>query len=175
MEDEKCRMLVKHLLDHPSLLELDLSYNLIGDGGARAIGKLINCSCLERLNISDNQISGRGAQALSHALSKNTSLVSLNLRLNQLGDEGGQAIAQALLKNQTLVNLQLGANEMTGPTATAFSQVLVQNRTLRSLNLSCNKLGMVSSLHQSFWCVTFKKMFYFLNVLQCFLLVNMSF
>ncbi|XP_047006827.2 dynein regulatory complex subunit 5 isoform X2 [Ictalurus punctatus] len=141
MEDEKCRMLVNHLLDHPSLLELDLSHNLIGDRGARAIGKLLNRSCLETLNIYDNRISGRGAQALAHALSKNTSLVSLNLRLNQLGDEGGQAIAQALLKNQTLVNLHLGANEMTEPTATALSQVLVQNTTLRSLNLSCNKLG----------------------------------
>ncbi|KAK3542468.1 hypothetical protein QTP86_025875 [Hemibagrus guttatus] len=141
MEDEKCRMLVKHLLDHPSLLELDFSHNLIGDRGARAIGKLLNRSCLVTLNIYDNRISGKGAQALAHALSKNTSLVSLNLRLNQLGDEGGQAIAQALLKNETLLNLQLGANEMTEPTATAFSQVLVQNTTLRNLNLSCNKLG----------------------------------
>lgn len=157
MEDEECRMLVNHLLDHPSLLELDLSHNLIGDRGARAIGKLLNRSCLETLNMYNNQISGRGAQALAHALSKNTSLVSLNLRLNQLGDEGGQAIAHALLKNQTLVNLHLGGNEMTEPTASAFSQVLVQNKMLRSLNLSCNKLGTVSSVHQSFWWVIFKK------------------
>ncbi|KAM9435515.1 dynein regulatory complex subunit 5 [Clarias gariepinus] len=141
VDDEKCRMLVKHLLDHASLLELDLSHSLIGDRGARAIGKLLNRSCLKTLNIYDNQISGPGAQALAHALSKNNSLVSLNLRLNQIGDEGGQAIAHALLNNRTLVNLQLGANEMTEPTATAFSQVLVQNTTLRRLNLSCNKLG----------------------------------
>ncbi|KAF5898632.1 E3 ubiquitin-protein ligase RNF8 isoform X1 [Clarias magur] len=141
VDDEKCRMLVKHLLDHASLLELDLSHSLIGDRGARAIGKLLNRSRLKTLNIYDNQISGPGAQALAHALSTNNSLVSLNLRLNQIGDEGGQAIAQALLNNRTLVNLQLGANEMTEPTATAFSQVLVQNTTLRRLNLSCNKLG----------------------------------
>ncbi|XP_060771716.1 dynein regulatory complex subunit 5-like [Neoarius graeffei] len=141
IEDEKCRRLVSHLLDHPSLSKLDLSHNLIGDRGARAIGKLLNSSCLKTLNLYDNWVGGQGAQALAHALPKNTSLVSLNLRLNQLGDEGGQAIAQALLKNQTLVNLQLGANEMTEPTATAFSQVLVQNTTLRNLNLSCNKLG----------------------------------
>lgn len=146
MDDEKCRILVKHLLDHPSLLELDFSHNVIGDRGARAISKLLNRSCLETLNMYDNWISGIGAKALAHSLSENSSLVSLNLRLNQLGDEGGHAIAQALLKNQTLVNLQLGANEMTEATATAFSQVLVQNMTLRNLNLSCNKLGMVSSV-----------------------------
>ncbi|XP_027022103.1 dynein regulatory complex subunit 5 [Tachysurus fulvidraco] len=142
MDDEKCRILVKHLLDHPSLLELDFSHNVIGDRGARAVSKLLNRSCLETLNMYDNWISGIGAKALAHSLSENSSLVSLNLRLNQLGDEGGHAIAQALLKNQTLVNLQIGANEMTEATATAFSQVLVQNTTLRNLNLSCNKLGM---------------------------------
>ncbi|KAL6486701.1 hypothetical protein MHYP_G00060930 [Metynnis hypsauchen] len=141
VDDEKCRMLMSYLLDHPSLLELDLSHNLIGDRGARAIGKLLNRSRLERLDIYDNQIRGSGAQALAHALSKNTSLLYLNLRLNRLGDEGGQAVAQALLKNGSLQNLNLGANELTEPTATAVSHALVQNSTLRSLNLSCNRLG----------------------------------
>ncbi|XP_036438696.1 LOW QUALITY PROTEIN: dynein regulatory complex subunit 5 [Colossoma macropomum] len=141
VDDEKCRTLVSYLLDHPSLLELDLSHNLIGDRGARAIGKLLNRSRLEWLDIYDNQIQGSGAQALAHALSKNTSLLYFNLRLNRLGDEGGQAVAQALLKNSTLQNLNLGANELTEPTATALSHALVQNSTLRSLNLSCNRLG----------------------------------
>uniref|UniRef100_A0A3B4DTJ6 T-complex-associated-testis-expressed 1 n=1 Tax=Pygocentrus nattereri TaxID=42514 RepID=A0A3B4DTJ6_PYGNA len=145
VDDEKCRKLLSYLLDHPSLLELDLSHNLIGDRGARAIGKLLNRSRLERLDIYDNQIRGSGAQALAHALSKNTSLLYLNLRLNRLGDEGGQAVAQALLKNGTLRNLNLGANELTEPTATAMSHALVQNSTLRSLNLSCNRLGVVSA------------------------------
>ncbi|XP_072543503.1 dynein regulatory complex subunit 5 [Salminus brasiliensis] len=141
VDDEKCRMLVSHLLDHPSLLELDLSHNIIGDRGARAIGKLLNRSHLKRLDIYDNHIRGTGAQALAHALSKNTSLLSLNLRLNQVGDEGGQALAQALLKNHILLNLHLGANELTEPTATALSHALVHNSTLRRLNLSCNRLG----------------------------------
>ncbi|KAI4877557.1 hypothetical protein NFI96_028584, partial [Prochilodus magdalenae] len=141
VDDEKCRVLVKYLLDHPSLLELDLSHNLIGDRGTRALGKLLNRSHLERLDIYNNQIQGSGAQALAHALSKNTSLLSLNLRLNRLGDEGGQALAQALLKNNTLLNLNLAANELTEPTATALSHTLVQNSTLRNLNLSCNRLG----------------------------------
>ncbi|XP_076873788.1 dynein regulatory complex subunit 5 [Brachyhypopomus gauderio] len=141
VDDEKCRVLVRSLLDHPSLLELDLSHNLVGDRGARAIGKLLNRSRLERLVVCDNQIRGPGAQALGHALSKNPPLVSLNLRLNRLGDEGGQAMAQALVSNQTLMNLHLGANEMTEPTATALAHALVQNSTLRNLNLACNRLG----------------------------------
>ncbi|XP_034096035.1 dynein regulatory complex subunit 5 [Gymnodraco acuticeps] len=141
MEDTKCRLLVKYLLDHPSLRELDLSHNLIGDKGARAIGKLLNRSSLETLNLCDNNIGGPGAKALAHALSMNSTLLSLNLRLNRLRDEGGQAIGKALLNNNTLLLLHLGANEVTWPSAIALSKVLVQRSTLKSLNLSCNNLG----------------------------------
>ncbi|XP_041951538.1 dynein regulatory complex subunit 5 isoform X1 [Alosa sapidissima] len=141
VDNEKCRLLVSYLLDHPSLQDLDLSHNLISDRGARAVGKLLNRSRLRSLNVYDNQIRGAGAEALAYALAKNTSLLTLNLRLNRLGDEGGQAIAQALTKNQTLVNLHLGANQLTEPTAIALSQALVQNNTLKSINLSCNRLG----------------------------------
>ncbi|KAM6954081.1 dynein regulatory complex subunit 5 [Aplochiton taeniatus] len=141
VDDEKCRLLVSYLLDHPSLLELDLSHNLIGDRGARAIGKLLSRSQLETLTIYDNNIQGHGAKAIAYALSKNSTLLTLNLRLNRLRDEGGQAIGQALLKNNTLLNLHLGGNAMTEPTAAVLSQVLVQNGKLKSLNLSCNSLG----------------------------------
>ncbi|XP_029903617.1 dynein regulatory complex subunit 5 [Myripristis murdjan] len=141
VEDEKCRLLVKSLLDHPSLRELDLSYNIIGDRGARAIGKLLNRSKLETLNVCNNNIRGPGGQALAHALSKNSTLLSLNLRLNCLGDEGGQAIGQALLNNSTLLHLHLGGNEMSEPSANALSKVLAHNNTLKSINLSCNRLG----------------------------------
>ncbi|XP_062324347.1 dynein regulatory complex subunit 5 [Osmerus eperlanus] len=141
VDDEKCRILVNQLLDHPTLKELNLSHNLIGDRGARAIGKLINQSKLETLDIYDNSIHAPGAQALAHALSKNATLLSLNMRLNRLGNEGGQAIGQSLLKNHTLLHLHLGSNEMSKPTAVVLSQVLVHNKTLKSINLSCNRLG----------------------------------
>ncbi|MBN3305928.1 DRC5 protein, partial [Amia calva] len=141
VDDEKARVLIHSLLDHHVLKELDLSHNIIGDRAARAIGKLINRSNLEKLSVYDNKIRGPGAQAIAYALSRNITLRSLNLRLNRIGDEGGQAIAQALLKNTTLVDLHLGSNELTEPTATALSQVLVQNKTIKSINLSCNRLG----------------------------------
>uniref|UniRef100_A0A3Q0RZM7 T-complex-associated-testis-expressed 1 n=1 Tax=Amphilophus citrinellus TaxID=61819 RepID=A0A3Q0RZM7_AMPCI len=143
LEDKKCRLLVKYLLDHPSLSTLDFSHNVIGDSGARAIGKLLTRSKLKVLKLSDNNIGGPGAKALAHALSKNTTLVSLNLRLNRLKDEGGQAICKALLSNKTLLHLHLGANEMTWCTVLSLSKVLAQNKTLKSINLSCNKLGEV--------------------------------
>lgn len=42
IDDAKVRMLINHLLDHPSLTELDFSHNCISDRGARAVAKLIN-------------------------------------------------------------------------------------------------------------------------------------
>ena len=42
VDDAKVRVLISHLLDHPSLTEIDFSHNCIGDKGARAVAKLIN-------------------------------------------------------------------------------------------------------------------------------------
>ncbi|XP_077198651.1 dynein regulatory complex subunit 5 [Paroedura picta] len=142
LDDEKARILIKHLLDHPSLIELNLSHNLLADRAARAVGKLISCSKLVSLNLCDNRIRAQGGQAIAHALSKNAVLTSLNLRLNCIEDEGGQAICHALLVNDTLTTLHLGSNELSEPTATLFSQVLAQNTALAHINLSCNHIGL---------------------------------
>ncbi|KAJ3607004.1 hypothetical protein NHX12_026519 [Muraenolepis orangiensis] len=141
VEDERCRMLARHLLDHPTLRELDLSHNLIGDRGARAVGKLLTRSRLEVLRLCDNEIGGPGALAIAHALSRGAPIRDLDLRLNRLGDEGGRALGHALRTNGTLRRLHLGANELGEPSATALAQALVQNDTLTSINLSANRLG----------------------------------
>ncbi|XP_069029802.1 dynein regulatory complex subunit 5 [Embiotoca jacksoni] len=141
IEDKQCRLLVKYLLDHPFLRELDFSHNLIGDRGARAIGKLLTMSKLETLKMYNNQISGPGAKAIAHALSKNPALLSLNLCLNHLMDEGGEAIGKALLSNDTLLHLDLEGTGLTWLSAAALSKVLAQNNTMKTINLSNNKLG----------------------------------
>ncbi|XP_051008525.1 dynein regulatory complex subunit 5 [Acomys russatus] len=141
VDDDKARILIRSLLDHPALEELDLSHNLIGDRGARAAAKLLSHSRLRVLNLANNQLRAPGAQSLAHALAHNTNLVSLNLRLNCIEDEGGQAIAHALETNKCLTTLHLGGNELSEPTATLLSQVLPINTTLISLNLSCNHIG----------------------------------
>ncbi|XP_061560946.1 dynein regulatory complex subunit 5 isoform X1 [Phycodurus eques] len=141
IDDEKCKLLAKHLVEHPSLRELNLSHNVIGDRGAKAVGKLLSSSKLEILNMSDNIIRDVGANAFADALSNNCTLLSLNLRINRVSDEGGQAISKALLDNSILLHLHLGANLLTGPTAITLSEVLAKNQTLKTINLSCNKLG----------------------------------
>ncbi|NWR70975.1 DRC5 protein, partial [Centropus unirufus] len=142
VDDDKTRLLVHNLLDHPCLVELNLSHNIIKDKGARAVGKLISQSQLETLNLCNNQIHHLGAQAIAKALAKNPTLTSLNLRLNCVEDEGGEAIGRALLTNNTLKSIHLGSNNLSGPTALIFSQVLAKNTTLTSVNFSCNHLGL---------------------------------
>ncbi|KFV87393.1 T-complex-associated testis-expressed protein 1, partial [Struthio camelus australis] len=142
VDDDKARLLIQNLLDHPCLMELNLSHNLIGDKGARAVGKLINRSKLEILDLCNNQIRHMGAQTLAQALANNSTLTSLNLRLNCVEDEGGQAIGHALLTNTTLKAIHLGSNKLSEPTAMLFSQVLAQNSTLTSINFSCNHIGL---------------------------------
>ncbi|KAM5325207.1 dynein regulatory complex subunit 5 [Glossophaga mutica] len=141
VDDDKARILIRSLLDHPALEELDLSHNLIGDRGARAAAKLLSHSHLHVLSLANNQVRAPGAQSLAHALAHNTNLLSLNLRLNCIEDEGGQALAHALQTNKCLTTLHLGGNELSEPTATLISQVLSVNTTLISINLSCNHIG----------------------------------
>ncbi|XP_029442479.1 dynein regulatory complex subunit 5 [Rhinatrema bivittatum] len=142
VDDVKARVLINSLLEHPSLVHLDLSHNLIGDRGARAVGKLINHSKLETIDLCNNRIQANGAQVIALALTRNSILTSLNLRLNRLGDEGGQAICHALLTNSTLTNLHLGSNELSEPTGIVLSLVLSRNKVLRTINLSSNRIGM---------------------------------
>lgn len=147
VDDDKVRVLISHILDHPGMVQLDLYHNVISDRGARAIGKFLNNhSQLTSLNISDNNIRAAGAQAIAHALTKNTTLTSIDLRLNRLGDEGGQAICRALLKNNTLVKVNLASNDLTEPTAAILAQVVIHNSTLTHIDLSSNRLGEVSAL-----------------------------
>jgi hypothetical protein len=95
IDDDKIRLFISQILDHPSLNELNLSHNLISDRGCRAIGKFINGhSKIEILSLSNNQIRAQGVHALAHAIAKNQIIKNLDLRLNRLGDEGGQAIGK---------------------------------------------------------------------------------
>ncbi|KAM8777957.1 dynein regulatory complex subunit 5 [Rhynchonycteris naso] len=142
VDDDKARILIRSLLDHPTLEELDLSHNHITDRGARAAAKLLNHGRLRVLSLANNQVRAPGAQSLAHALAHNTNLLALNLRLNCIEDEGGQALAHALQTNRCLTTLHLGGNELSEPTATLLSQVLSVNTTLTSINLSCNHIGL---------------------------------
>jgi len=143
IDDEKVRVLVKRLLNHPNLTKLDLSHNSICDRGTRAIAKLINnfCPKLEVVILRNNLIRVQGAKALAWALQKTETLKELDLRLNRVEDEGGQAIMVSLLQNRSLQKLCLSSNDLSETTAAAFCQLLQENRILQDVDLSGNRIG----------------------------------
>ncbi|CAF0840849.1 unnamed protein product [Rotaria sp. Silwood1] len=143
VDDLRIRMLIRDgLLDHPTLVELNLEHNQISDRGCRAIAKLLNGhSKLLRLNLCNNLIGPQGAQAIAYGITKSTTIEYLNLRLNRIGDEGGQAICLALLINQSLHELNLSSNNLSEPTGNKLAEILNRNKSLLKIDMSANRLG----------------------------------
>lgn len=146
--DERARLLISYLLDHPGLTTLNLSHNKLGDSSGRALSKLLNGhSVLRVLDVSNNNIGAVGGSSIGHALQNNTTLKLLNLRFNRLGDEGIQPVIKSLMKNCTLEDLNISSNDFTEPSAIVLSEMLQTNKTLKNLNITCNNIGEVGGKH----------------------------
>lgn len=78
---------------HPTIRELSLGNNNIGDMGARSVALVLGRnSAIRRLSLRDNNIGDDGAKALAQALGDNTELEELDLWGNVLSDSGKQAL-----------------------------------------------------------------------------------
>jgi len=86
-------------------------------------------SPLKFLSLRSNNITNKGAIAISESLKNNKNLSLLNLWNNKIGKEGAEAIAEALKINQNLVGLSLSKNiikdEGAKAIAKAFSNILL--------------------------------------------------
>lgn len=143
VNNERGRLLISHLLDHPSLsilgvlklpvsaksltvpLTSDLSHNCLGDGAGRAIGKLLNDHSpkLTVLQISNNLLEEAAGTSIGHALQRNTVLKELDISMNRLGDLGAQPILKSLMKNATLTSLNMSSNNVGEPSAPTMAEV----------------------------------------------------
>ncbi|KAL2079417.1 hypothetical protein ACEWY4_025161 [Coilia grayii] len=144
---ESCAALASALTSNPShLIELNLSYNELGDSGVKQISALLrNPDCkLQTLGLESCSITEEGCAALTSALASNPShLIQLNLRHNKLGDSGVKQIS-ALLRNPDckLQKLWLKSCGITEEGCAALTSALASNPShLTELNLSWNKLG----------------------------------
>lgn len=69
---------------------------------------------LKELDLSYNKIGDTGAKAIETSLKKNSTLTNLNLNRNQIGDIGTTNLARLLGANSTLKAIYLTDNEITG-------------------------------------------------------------
>jgi len=100
------------LYDSSFLRVIDISGNNISGNGAEAL-----CSCLGRnyvlseLDVSDNAIGGVGAVAFARLLGGGVGIKKLNLSGNEIGGVGGCVIGESLKNNRSLVELDLSRNQ----------------------------------------------------------------
>lgn len=110
--------------------------------GGTLAATLAQAPRLQVLNLTQNNLQGRGATLLADTL-RPRGLTHLNLRDNGITLDGTLALAAALRRNCGLLELDLSENGELGgyAAAAALSGALVHNTTLRRLNLGGCLLG----------------------------------
>ncbi|XP_072894218.1 NACHT, LRR and PYD domains-containing protein 3-like [Hemitrygon akajei] len=98
LTDSGVEDLVSALSTNPSLTELNLSGNKLGDSGVKLVSAALrNRECkIQKLWLRDVGLRDSGAEDLASALSTNPSLTELDLSENKLGDSGVKLVSAAL-------------------------------------------------------------------------------
>ncbi|XP_051763825.1 NACHT, LRR and PYD domains-containing protein 12-like isoform X19 [Ctenopharyngodon idella] len=141
---EGCAALASALRSNSHLRELNLSGNIIGDGGLTLLSdglKDPHCK-LEKLWLSQCNITDEGCAALASALRSNSHLRELNLSGNIIGD-GGLTLLSDGLKDPhcKLEKLRLWGCNITAEGCAVLASALRSNSHLRELDLTDNKIG----------------------------------
>ena len=137
---------VLHFLENAKkVLDINLSYNPLGDLGANEVKKFIanKKRKLKFLNLSNNNLSDNAAKDLGEALKhSNCKLESLYLSYNKLTDNAAKDLGEALKhSNCKLESLHLRNNNFTDNVAKDLGEALKHsNCKLKSLDLRYNKL-----------------------------------
>ena len=126
-----------------TLRSLALSFNPLGDGGARALGLALDrCPELHTLQLCGCEIGEEGGEVLASRLHAARSLTHLDLGSNALADGGARALASAL-PHSRVAELLLSSNRVGdgGACALALSLIRRKNSQLRTLGLSNNVIS----------------------------------
>ena len=121
------------------LARLDLASTHIGNDGAKDLASALEAACsLSWLNVSGNEFTAIGMDALQAPLAKNKTLMYLNLSYNALLDCGA-AISAILTANVTLRKLSLKGCKFRLYDWDCVARGLAANRGLRELVLYGNE------------------------------------
>jgi Ran GTPase-activating protein (RanGAP) involved in mRNA processing and transport len=100
---------------------------------------IINRQC-SALDLTQNQITYRGASIIVDTFQQNIRLKKLNLSYNDLSDDGIKFLAEGLLANTTLRELNLGSTGITNQGIIYLKEMLQFNDTLEKLYLFENDI-----------------------------------
>ena len=114
--------------------DLNLSENLIGSRGAEALGRyLMTNPALASLDLSESLETGDDLAALVSGLKENTNLKCLVLHDCSLGDREAVIVADVLRHNTGLKELDLSSNSIGVSGQVALAKALRVNRSLQKL------------------------------------------
>jgi hypothetical protein len=139
---KQVQFLAEALRTNTTLIQLDLTGNKVGDGGATFIGEALKInSTLIYLNLLNNGIGATGATALGKGIKINSTLKQLNLCGNEIRDNGATAFGEGLRINATLKKLNFVNNKIGDEGTIALEEALKTNTTLKKLELWGNRIG----------------------------------
>ncbi|XP_059818937.1 NACHT, LRR and PYD domains-containing protein 3-like [Hypanus sabinus] len=112
LTDSGAEDLVSALSTNPSLTELELSDNKLGDSGVKLVSAALrNPECkIQKLWLRGVGLTDSGAEDLVSTLSTNPSLTELNLGYNSLTDRSVPALRRLILTLRSLEWIGLGLN-----------------------------------------------------------------
>ena len=135
---------------------LDVAYNNITDAGALYLAAVLDPRPpgdaaddagarrgLSALDLSNNDITARGAEHLAIALSYNKTLARLSLNHNNIA-EGATAFARCLMRNATLRHLGLQFCGVGDGSALPLVDLLRANAALQCVDLRGNQFGRIA-------------------------------
>jgi Ran GTPase-activating protein (RanGAP) involved in mRNA processing and transport len=117
------------------LTKLDLGSNAVGNGGAEAVGEMLEGNAaLEVLGLFGNEIGVAGVAALRRGLSANTRLHTLYLVNNHLGARGAKELGALLRANVGLTHVYCAGNGMGAKGAAHLLSALRTNALVQELS-----------------------------------------
>ena len=140
--DDTCIDILSSYLIKPhvsSLKSINVSNNNISAKGVEAlVNPLQHSQHLVQLTIGQNPFGAGGVNTLADALRSMKSLQGLHVSHNHIGDEGAKTLAAALNTNQSLTILTLSYNDIGPDGAAALAEALHKNMCLQALDVSGN-------------------------------------
>ena len=95
---------------------------------------------LQKLDLSNNNLSDDGAATISDGLKANRTLLELNISHNGIEDNGAQEIAKAIKINLSLQNVNISKNYISSEGLLYFMKTVKNNCSLQVVNITHNNV-----------------------------------
>ena len=138
LNDRDMEVFLAALPESDAIINLDLSYNILGPNVGDLMTKYMPVSSVKSLNLSHNEIGPEGIRQMVEGLQENESLKEIDLSWNYLYDKGMVSVADIISTLPLLRKISLNGNFISEVGAQYLAQSLRDNFSLEVLNLAQN-------------------------------------